>query len=264
MSIFHSDAFCKLNGLQAYRIADTCFLAGPSRGTYGGFHGCKTMDQMASLMCLVNGEAFVKLAPQGHDPVLFAKSFYVLMHHGFRVHYADLNYERRCLNIDFSEGLSSGARKKLSKCERAGLQCSELARNSWKRAHAMIAANRERSGHSLSMSLQSILETDKAIPGAYRFFGVFDDADMVAAAITVRLSDDLLYVWAWGDAKKNELSPTTMLAKHIYEQCAFMGSKLMDIGIATEKGIPNYGLMRFKESLGFTPSLKLTMYRPGA
>ena len=39
--------------------------------------------------------------------------------------------------------------------------------------------------------------------------------------------------------------------------------RLLDLGPATETGVPNYGLCVFKESLGAEPTLKYTMMLQG-
>ena len=51
------------------------------------------------------------------------------------------------------------------------------------------------------------------------------------------------------------------LCERIYEEACYMSCRVLDAGISTENGVPNPGLIRFKEGLGFLPSVKVTMVR---
>ena len=66
-------------------------------------------------------------------------------------------------------------------------------------------------------------------------------------------------VFYWGDLPEaHAMSPVAFLADNLYKYCQREGITLLDIGTATDKGMPNVGLMTFKERLGCTPSPKLT------
>jgi len=54
-------------------------------------------------------------------------------------------------------------------------------------------------------------------------------------------------------------SPVVKLAAEIYSFCQAEGIKIMDIGTSTEGVSPNFGLINFKKSLGFSESLKINM-----
>ena len=261
MSIFHSPAFVRMNGLTILRKGELSLLVGPERGTYGGFSHAASIAEMEELIACIQCPCTIKLAPAAHDIVLFSRSMNALHRAGFMVEHVDLNYERRTLNIEFTEGLSDGARKKLAKCNRAGFDSALLNRSEWAKAYNLIAANRERAGRRLSLPFERIVDLEDALPGTHMFFGTFDDKRMVAAAICLRVRPDVLYVYAWGDAEKNEYAPTVHLCQRIYEEACFMSCRLLDVGISTENGVPNKGLIAYKESLGFLPSVKITMRR---
>ena len=261
MSIFHSPAFVRMNGLTILRKGELSLLLGPERGTYGGFNHAASIAEMEELLACIQCPAWIKLAPASHDIVLFSRSMNALHRAGFMVEHVDLNYERRTLNIEFTEGLSDGARKKLAKCNRAGFDSVLLNRSEWAKAYNLIAANRERAGRRLALPFERIVALEDALPGTHMFFGTFDDKRMVAAAICLRVRSDILMCYAWGDAEKNEFAPTVPLCGRIYEEACFMSCRLLDVGISTESGVPNEGLIRFKEGLGFTPSVKVTMVR---
>lgn len=260
-SLFHSPEFVALNGLTLIRQGSAALLLGPERGTYGGFAEAYDLQTMQELLDAAPRACTVKLAPASQDLRLFSRSMNALHRAGFMLEYADLNYDLRPQDINFAGGLSDGARKKLAKCERAGFHSRPLERKEWARAHTLIAENRRRAERTLSVAYKSLCELETARPGTHRLFGTFDAERMIAAAICVMVEPDITYIYAWGDAEKNEYAPTVQLCECIYEEAAFSGCRLLDAGISTERGVPNPGLIRFKESLGFMPSVKATMVR---
>ncbi len=268
MSVFHSPEFVRLNGLKlidAERLVGTTepcsLLLGPEMGTYGGFSCVTSIDRMEGLLLYAPRECLVKLAPAGHDLQLFSLSLNVLNRAGFCLEHSELNYERE-IGPEFESLLSSGARKKLAKCEREGFRSVKLeTRLEWWLAYRLIEINRERQGVSLSVPFGSIEKMEQALPGTYVFFGTYDDKRLVAAAITVRVRSDILYIYAWGDAEQTEFSPTTHLCGEIYRYASLNGYRMLDAGISTLRAVPNKGLIAYKESLGFKPSVKVTMVR---
>ena len=85
---------------------------------------------------------------------------------------------------------------------------------------------------------------------------------MLASAICIRISPDILYVFYWGDADgTSTLSPVVVLAAGIYERCQMLGIRLLDAGISTDQGRLNEGLRTFKRNLGFAESSRLTLAR---
>ena len=263
MSLFHSPEFCDLNGLPILRDEDTgaSLLIGPERGSYGGFAGFADAYTMEKLLRLAPPRCAIKLAPADYDIERFSRSMNTLHKAGFLVDAADLSYVLRPLDINFTNGMSTGAAKKLAKGERARFVSHKLERADWRRAHALLHANRVRQGYAPPIPLSSIEAVERALPGTYHFFATHAAGKMIAAAITVKVEDDILYIYSWGDAEKNEDSPTTHLFSAIYEEACFMSCRLLDAGTCVANGAFNEGIADFKESLGFRPSVKITMAR---
>ena len=250
MSLFHSPEFVGLNGLKAFDLEGCRLLVGPERGTYGGFDRVAPPCVYDALLAKA-GPCRVKLAPTSHDPVLFALSMNALARAGFGVEAVEVNYD--LMPTSFSP--SYGNAKKLRKCNEAGFVSRPLERAEWADAHAFLVRDRERAGHHLSVPLGAIESLESLKPGTHQFYGTFSDR-LIAAAICLWVNPDILYVYAWG-AEKSEYSPTVHLCSEIYKTPC----RILDAGISTLDGMPNLGLMRFKESLGFKPSAKVIMRR---
>lgn len=261
MSLFHAPEFVRLHDLDMVILDGDGLLFGPARGSYGGFTAGCSQAQMHALLKYAARRCAIKLAPADYDLRLFSQSVSALHAEGFKVESADLAYTLRPLDINFTAGMSAGAAKKLAKAERAGFHSRKLERNEWRRAHALIHANRLRQGYATPIPLADIEAVESALPGSYLFFGTFSSNAMMAAAITVKVEADVLYIYAWADAEKNEDSPTTHLFSAIYEEACFLSCRLLDAGTCVANGVFNAGIAAYKESLGFRPSLKATMRR---
>ena len=262
MSIFHSEAFAKLHGIELFQYGG-CVLPvkngrSPGVGTFGGFSMGASTDAMERVIADAK-PSVVTLAPVSHDQAHFARSFNVLERAGYSVAWADLNHDLVIDERALPERMDSGNRKKWVKFKREGFYACSLPRFDWREAWDLLSNNRQRSDRKLSMQFETIEAQERAVPGSTFVFGAYQRTGLSAAAICYALSREVFYVYAWGDACKSEFAPTVALAAFIYLDAGARGFKILDAGISTLNGEPNPGLIRFKESLGFKPSLKVTM-----
>lgn len=145
----------------------------------------------------------------------------------------------------FEEGITHGQRKRIAKCERAGMF---FCRASIPECFPIIEENRARKGRKYAMTLDDWMAIWRSHPDTVRCFAVRPGP--VAVAMCVRPKPGVLCVQAWGDIEGQEkFSPVTLLARGIYHYCQNKGIELMDLGIADEPG-----LIAFKQSLGFQPT----------
>ena len=263
MSIFHSKAFCDLHGMTLHhgilpigKVDGKC--VSPARGTFGGFSSGELSDMQEALnTCDVS---LVSMAPESHDSFLMHKSVVALDEAGFKVVWHDINYDLIVNKEPLVKRMVSGHRKKLAKCERAGFEARDLDDSTLSQVYALLWDDRKRKGRTLSMSFDALTRQNAVLPDTCKTFGVFSPfGKLVSAAICFRIKPDVLYVFAWGDSGVSEYAPTIMLASHIYDYCRDNNIPIFDVGIATERGVPNDGLMTFKSNIGFKQSLKLTM-----
>jgi lipid II:glycine glycyltransferase (peptidoglycan interpeptide bridge formation enzyme) len=54
------------------------------------------------------------------------------------------------------------------------------------------------------------------------------------------------------------LNPLYLLHQQLYNYCQENNIALLDLGIATDKGVENVGLINFKKQLGAIPTKKIT------
>jgi lipid II:glycine glycyltransferase (peptidoglycan interpeptide bridge formation enzyme) len=126
----------------------------------------------------------------------------------------------------------------------------------------MIVQNRERKGHHVSMSFADFRQLFTDFPGIYKIFAVRDRSRMVAVTVAVEINKHILYYFLPAhDEAYNTYSPMVLLIQCLYDYCRQAGFTLLDLGISTDKGVPNYGLMRFKQNIGAVTSLKLSFVK---
>jgi hypothetical protein len=109
------------------------------------------------------------------------------------------------------------------------------------------------------MSSEKFVRLLRDLPHVFQLFGAFIEDEVVAAALVVRLNQDVAYVLYWGDTPAGRArSAVAPLASFLAGHYGNLGVSILDLGISSVKGIIDDGLARFKENLGSEVSLKLT------
>lgn len=243
----------------------------PARGTYAGYWTTPaiSVDELLAFHAAVETRLKVLGAtsleilpvPEAHSQSRFAIQCYALLSSGFRIGQCDLNYTAR-MDGPLSERMSYGNRKRLKKCANEGLIAERLPLQDIDAVYAVIAANREGKGYPLSMTLEQVREMAVAFPEDLLLFGMTSAGELIAGAICLRVDQDVLYVFYWGDRPGySALSPVVTLAAAIADCCRAMGISLLDVGTSTVGAEPNAGLIHFKRGLGFEESLKLRLIK---
>ena len=246
-------------------------LESPWRGSFGGFAtipaaGLSLPKREGFVSCVqsfLRNEGIERLTivfpPLAYHPEDTSVWIDVLLRAGFAMSRHELSY---AIAVDgqFADRIDSGNRKRLRKCVRDGFVGARLDHSEYEDAFQVIAENRQRKGYSLSMSWPAVRDMCQRLPDQVLFFGVRRDAALVAAAVCLRINPRAIFVVYWGELAGVEAwSPVTLLASHIYDYCGPQGITLLDIGTANIRGVPNYGLIRYKTNLGCTATLKLTL-----
>lgn len=129
------------------------------------------------------------------------------------------------------------------------------------RVYDVIVKNHTARGYKVNMTLENVVATAPLV-GA-RFFTLSLDGVDVAAAQVHEPLPGVAQVIYWGDVPGHASSrPMNMLAYRLFELYKGQGYGIVDIGISTVDGEPNYGLCDFKEGLGCRPTPKFTFLFP--
>ena len=181
----------------------------------------------------------------------------------FQIKYTEHNYEIDVKDKSFLETITSPRAKQLLRksLKNSFIFKRELNPN-FTEIHQFIANSRLRKNRPMTMSLEQLTEHFQKFPDNFQVFSVYDVQILMAVGVTIKINQDILYTFYLADHEQYlKVSPTIFLLSGIYEYAQKENYKILDLGIATDKGILNEGLARFKRSLGGKLSEKKTYFR---
>jgi hypothetical protein len=181
---------------------------------------------------------------------------------GYAVAVTDLNFHLPVTAEPLEGRLHPSERRRLRKCRRAGLHFAEEPAPDLPHLYGFIADCRRRRGFPVTLDYAGFEALFRHFPDQYRLFTVRDGSRLAALAVGVRVSPGILYYfYPADDPAYHAYSPTVLLLAGLYGYAQSHGYGLLDLGIATDAGRPNPGLIRFKRNMGAEPSLKLTFQK---
>lgn len=244
-----------------------------ARGPFGGYHSANSPLPIVLATRLVAATedelrardlrtVKVTLPPAAYEEESHAEWMNVYLRQGYRAAPPDLNYHSWVGDEPLTDRMNSGNRAVVRSAERKGMFARVLRANERADAYAVNVQNRQRRGRPMTMTLDALLAMDQALPGTLHWFGVYRREQMIAASVCMRVAPHALYVFYLGEVDGVErLSPVTLLVSHIHDWCRDHQIAFLDLGIATEGGLPNEGLMAYKRNLGFDVSPKYTLQK---
>jgi hypothetical protein len=124
----------------------------------------------------------------------------------------------------------------------------------------IIRCNRERFDRPIFMTFEDILNICKFWP--VDFFKVSSShRNIVASAIVYRNHPEICFAVFWGDNEIGRpLRAMDFLVLNLLTFYKEMGFKYLDMGTSSETGIPNVGLLRFKECHETTSTLRYRFF----
>jgi hypothetical protein len=243
----------------------------PIRATFGGieFHGnlleeelLEFLNQTIKLLKVLKVESIViNSYPEGYTPEyqnIILQNCLLKLH--FQIKFTERNYEIPITDKSFYDTVrGSSIRQLLRTYRKKGYIFQQEFNPDFEKIHAFIARSRVRKNRPMTMSLKQLTEHFKIFPKNFQLFSVTLSNVTVAVGVTIKINVDILYTFYLAD-DENYLkdSPTTFLLSGIYEYGKQHNYKILDFGIATDKGIMNEGLAQFKQSLGAKMSGKNT------
>lgn len=127
-----------------------------------------------------------------------------------------------------------------------------------KNIYDIIYQNRKKFGRPIYMTFEDLQQINYLWP--VDFFGVTDEFDlMIAGGVFYRGHKSIVQGIFWGDSEEGRTKrPIDFLSLNIWNHYKKSGFEAIDLGISTEDGIPNEGLIRFKESHDCNSSLRFS------
>jgi len=241
----------------------------PFSAPFGGFHFRHNEIDVGEIESFLNlfksysaekglEKVEITLPPDIYHQSFNAKVINSLIRTGFLMsvpeitHWVDLEH----FNGVFTSG---SARTKFNQAVKNGLSLHEIFDSDLKlSAYELISQNRARFGRPIYMTFDNLMDVTKLWP--VDFFRVTDKTDdMVAAAILYRGHPKIVQAIFWGDSEAGRgLRAMDLCLHHLWQHYKSLGYGFVDISTSTESGIPNEGLLKFKETHDAYSSLRFT------
>lgn len=202
----------------------------------------------------------IKQAPFFYQTAVAADIHTALLSNGFELLYSDLNqYMPVDVSKSFAGSIDYQKRRSLRLLKEKGAQavfCSSIESNAW---YELYLKSRKHKNYPVTISKEAYEALSKKLPDAYRYVGVFLDGILIANAVWVQVTKEIVYYFlAASDPDFDVLSPSIILIEAIYDQACVEGIKTIDLGISSVEGIVNEGLHFFKRNIGGVDSQKNT------
>lgn len=123
--------------------------------------------------------------------------------------------------------------------------------------YAMLKESRAQRGIPLKMSQEHLMHVSTFVH--LDFWAVYTtDGHLCAGGVVAHVKQDMVHVIYWGFAPLHaHLDANRVLSYHIFEHYGSLSKKYVDVGISTDRGVPNPGLIAFKENIGCQSSLRM-------
>lgn len=242
-------------------------LKSPFSAPFGGFHHRKENQYISEIDIFIKKlinyssqnnlkKIELTLPPDLYNLTFNTKIINSLIRYGFVMLTPDITnwMDLECFNWEFS---NKSSRKFYNQAVKNKLNFKMIDSVREKNeCYNIIAENRSRFNRPIYMTLNDLLDVGKL--WGVDFFGVYDEnSTIVAAGVFYRGSDFIIQGVFWGDNDKGRpLRAIDFLAYSVWCFYKNLNYKIIDLGISTEDGIPNEGLLRFKESHDCNSSLR--------
>jgi hypothetical protein len=181
----------------------------------------------------------------------------LLLNLGYRVDNAEINTAIAVNKTKYDQKVEAWEIRKLRQAEKAKLKFKEVPISLLGEIYEFIHSCRIERNQSLSMILPELMNVANACSGSISLFGVYQQAELAAASISIRVNERILYNFYSAHPRKfDELSPVVILIQGIYGWSQKQDVELIDLGTSALDGLPNFGLLDFKLRLGGQPSTK--------
>jgi hypothetical protein len=242
----------------------------PLKGTYSGVHFDEDLDLEILELFIVNCKAYIitknkfeniyiKLPPLIHDLSGISKLLNIFLRNNFKLSNFEINHHLKVSDKKYELFLSKGNLKKLKIAEKK-YTIKEDDFSKIEEFYNVLEINRRSKGNNISMNLEDFKNFTKEFIKNIKIFSVINKNIIIAAAYCIRINKEILYVFYWGELPlfKSD-SPVVYLSKSIYEYSKNKDIDIIDVGTSSVSNIPNHGLVRFKNRIGYTESLKINL-----
>lgn len=205
------------------------------------------------LVSKLKNEGVIKIKIK-HYPSYFANSNFVedsLKTYGFENVLTETNQHINIDNFQFESVANRSEVLRSNKCNQLGYKFKIAPITKLPQIYELIENTLERNGNRPSMSYERLKSVVEACPKDYMLFSLWDADKVIAATVSVKISNSIMYNFYHADhLGYRKVSSLTYLLKNIYLYCYDNNFNVLDLGISSVNGIINHGLFNFKKTRG--------------
>jgi hypothetical protein len=182
----------------------------------------------------------------------------LLIQHGYSVTVCDTNFHITVSDhTTFYNALRQSEKSRLNAAVNKGMNVALNLNPDLTEVYDLMLKCRQDKGYPFRISLQDFQKMFALLPDFYNVFEVRYQGQLIAAAVTVKINQEILYNFHLGQLPEfRKYSPAVLLLKEIYSFAKRYKFNQLDLGIGTDSGIYNFPLVNFKQNMGGIPSLK--------
>jgi hypothetical protein len=202
----------------------------------------------------------IKHYPACYAPVLYDKVLQAFLNNRFEITCTENNQYLPLNAVSKKEVFDHSKLHLIKKCKEANFNVSIAASFDAAAWYDIITRARKLRGHPMTIDLENLQVLNKGNEDSYHFFEVKDGNRIIACAIGVQVTEDVLYYYLAADEDEyRSYSPMTFLLDRMYDFACEKGVKVLDMGISSSNGTINEGLRWFKKSFGALEQPKLVL-----
>ncbi len=244
----------------------------PFSATFGGidFDEKLPLRSLSLFVENINKELQVKgakqititMAPQNYNNAKFILLFQTLVDNGYGLRNSKV---ASTLPVDqnvFVDKIHRSERYKLKQAHKREYIFNIESYESYNAIYQFLAFCRNEREIVLSMSEKELDKVIRALPSMFQLFSLSEGSKIIAAAICVNISSDILYIFYSGHLKAyNKQSPVVMLHEGIYRYAQSKKVRLIDFGTSHGDVKTDHDLLDFKQFIGCILGLKVSLER---
>jgi hypothetical protein len=202
----------------------------------------------------------VSLPPSIYAVNTTTKVINSLMNGNYKIKFIPEINSHISLNYYDKSDCPKNIKETIRKTFRSNLKIEEVYEDSEKLiAYKIVEENRRSKLRKMSISYSHLRQLDKVCKSRY-FMVKNNEGESIASAITFTSSPKIIYAQFWGDSLLGRsLNAMDFLTVSLVDIFKTEGWSTFDLGVSTEDGVPNSGLLRFKESHLFTSTIKFNI-----
>jgi len=161
--------------------------------------------------------------------------------------------------IEFEALIEAQKRRRLKNAKKMGMHVQlfeHIDSNDW---YQVYAEGRMDRGFPITISKEKYNTLSILRPDVYTYAGVYLHEELIATAIFVRVSKDVMYYFVAASSPRfAHLSPTVLIIEAMYHKAVNEQYAYLDLGVSSVSGELNEGLHAFKRHIGAQNCIKNT------